>query len=353
LIAAFGFIATNENLIVKNILESFMEKSPKELFKVWHFLYQKKYTLDTKEATQRFTNFKENLKIIKTHNASQSTYKLGLNQFSDMDIAEFKAKFATKRPVKIEEREKLKKKLKMIPAAKFLEDEDDDLTKRNLAYASIDLRQYFPAIRDQGQCGSCWAFSTSGALEGAYGVQNKRATSYLSPQQLVDCNTDNSGCDGGDLGVSFSYVQSNGLQSDSSYTYQAVQQNCVFDSTKVAVKPISLVYCSNYDNDPQTQCTIEIVYRILTKGPASIGIDAGNKHFQNYAGGIYTTKCKNDDHAVILVGYGVDSKTGLQYWTVRNSWGASWGDNGYIYVAVDQSNNFSCFVNNEAYLFTF
>jgi C1A family cysteine protease len=335
LIAAFGIIAANENPLVKNILENFMEKTPKELFKVWHFLYEKKYTLDTQEAVQRFANFKVNLRIIKEHNASESSYKLGLNKFSDMNIAEFKAKYANKKAIKGEERERLKKKLKMITAKQFLEDDDDDLTKRNLALVPIDIRQYFPAIRDQGQCGSCWAFSTAGALEGAYGFKYKKAPALLSTQQLVDCDDQDGGCDGGDFGNSFVYVQNNGIQPDSTYKYQATQQSCQYDSSKVAIKPSSFVYCSNYDNDPTTACSVNYIYGLLQKGPVSVGIDAGTSDFQNYESGIYTAACTEDDHAVILVGYGVDSKTKAPYWIIRNSWSTGWGMQGYINVALN------------------
>jgi cathepsin L len=354
LIAAFGIIAANENPLVKNILENFMEKTPKELFKVWHFLYEKKYTLDTQEARQRFANFKENLKIIREHNASESSYKLGLNKFSDMTIAEFKAKYATKKIVKGEELDRMMKKLNMIPAANFLEDDDDDLTKRNLAAkVAIDYRQFFPAIRDQGDCGSCWAFSTAAALEGAYGFKNKKAPVSFSTQQLVDCDDNNNGCDGGNFNPSFTYAQNNGLQSDTSYPYQAVQQDCNYNSSKVAAKPKSFSYCSNYSSNTKVNCSIDIVYGLLTTGPCSVGIDAGTSAFQSYQSGIYTAACSEDNHAVVLVGYGVDAKTRAEYWIVRNSWSSDWGNKGYITVAINDNNSHSCFVNNEAYQFKF
>jgi cathepsin L len=353
LIAAFVFIAANENPMVKNILENFMEKSPKELFKVWHFLYEKKYTLDTQEARQRFATFKEKLKMIKEHNASESTYKLGLNKFSDMTLAEFKAKYATKKVIKGEELDRMLTKFNMIPAATFLDDDDDDLTKRNLAAkAAIDHRAYFPTIRDQGDCGSCWAFSTAGALEGAFGVKNKRAPAQYSTQQLVDCDDGNSGCDGGNFGPSFAYVNANGLQSESSYTYQAVQDTCNYDSSQVAAKPKGSKFCSNYSSSSKTQCSVDIVYALLVTGPCSVGIDAGTDAFQNYASGVFTAACSQDNHAVVLCGYGIDTKKG-EYWIVRNSWSSDWGNQGYIFVAINPNNKNSCFVNNEAYQFSF
>ena len=341
----FGVINAEENQnTVKTILNNFMEGSPKELFKVWHLLFTKNYTLDTEEAKQRFGNFKANLLLIKAHNAKNLSYTLGLNQFSDMSNAEYKSKMCTKKNIKGKELDMLLDELNMKPA--FLEDDDDDLTKRNLRKTTINHLAFFGPVRNQGSCGSCWAFSTAGAIEGAFAFKNKAVIS-LSPQQLVDCDTSNSGCNGGDFGLSFKYATTNGVMLDSAYSYTSAVGTCKFNKSLVKITPI-FKYCSNYSNYASKRCSTDITINLLVQGPISIGIDAGTQEFQNYSSGTFTANCTQDNHAVIAVGYGNDGTN--DYFLVRNSWGKYWGENGYIKVAVNEQNNYSCFVTNESYL---
>jgi len=342
--------STPRHKMVKNILSNFMEGSPKELFKVWHFLHKKVYTLDTQEARDRFGNFKTNLIMIKTHNSQESSYKLGLNQFSDMTNAEFKQKMCTKKVVQGVELDKiLEASTNMKPF--LFDDDDDDLTKRNLQNAAVDYTEWFNEVRDQGNCGSCWTFSTTGAIEGNLSKNKGSLIPYLSTQQLVDCDTTDSGCNGGSFSTAFTYIKSTGLMFDSAYPYNAVEteKGCLFNPSLASTRITNFTYCTNYSSNKKTQCSVAAVYALLAKGPISVGIDGGSAAFQNYSNGIFTGKCSQDDHAVIAMGYGTDPKYG-DYWLIRNSWGADWGDEGYIKVAVNDANKHSCFVNNEAYL---
>jgi C1A family cysteine protease len=345
IMAIMGVISsTDRNQIIKKILENFTEGSPKELFKVWHHVYERSYALDTQEAKNRFAIFKANLKEIREHNAKNLPYKLGINQFSDMSKAEFRAKMLTKKVIKGEELDRILKELQMTPA--FLEDDDDDLTKRNLARNPIDYTNFFPAARDQGNCGSCWTFSTSGAVEGNFGKKAGKPINYLSTQQLVDCDKSNNGCEGGMFPGAFAYVKKNGVEFDKDYPYKAAVGKCKYNAKLATNKVTGFQFCSNYSNGKN--CSVDKVYGLLAQGPLSVGIDG--TEIQSYTSGLFTASCSEDNHAVILVGFGVDQKSNSEYWLVRNSWGTGWGEAGYIKIAINDNNNFSCYVNNEAFL---
>ena len=344
-------ICTKENsAITRKILASFIDGSPKELFKVWHFLFEKTYTFDTQEARNRFAIFKQNLKNIKEHNAKNLSFKLGFNQFSDWTNEEFKQKMCTKKVVKGEEFDRLVNKLNAKPA-KFLDDEDD-LTKRNLAYDEINHIKFFGAARSQLNCGSCWAFSVTGAIEGNSAIKNNQVGSYLSPQQLVDCDTNNNGCNGGIFEPALRYAQNNGLEFESDYPYiEKKNPQCQYNQELAKTKIAGFSFCSSYSLDDEIRCSVDKVYKMLQSGPLSVGIDAGTQDFMNYESGILDTACSSDCHAVILVGYG--SNNGKEYWIIRKSWSNQWGENGYVRVARNDTNNSSCFTNNEAWLPTF
>jgi C1A family cysteine protease len=331
----------------KAILESFMDKSPKELFKVWHLVFKKDYTFDSTEAKDRFKIFKQNLEFIKKTNSEGLTFKLGLNQFSDLTNEEFKAKYATFRLPGGSEFEQALDKVNKD--AGFLNPEptedDDDLTKRNLQTSAINYSSYFNVPKNQASCGGCWAFGISGAIEGAYA--KKYGTKIdSSPQQLLDCVSGNLGCNGGDMLVGMNYIQSYGLMQNYYYPFIGYQSTCKYNSNTSRIKISGYQYCNNKTSN--YQCSTSTVYSMLQKGPLSVTIDGGNYYFQNYSSGLFNATCSEIDHAVVLVGYGVSGT--YKYWLVRNSWGSSWGESGYIRVVVNPSNYYSCFIENMAVL---
>jgi len=327
------------------ILEAFMEKSTKDLFKAWHYMFKREYTYASDEAKLRFKIFKENLVKIKEHNAKDETYKVGLNQFSDMTNAEFQEKFAKHKPS-----QSIEKFLNTWQDQKFLpvaDDDDDDLTKRNLANTPITWTNYFNTPRNQLNCGGCWAFTITSVIEAAKTQKQGTLAPLLSVQQLLDCNNSNYGCNGGDLITGMNYVLNNGVENESDYSYLGYSGNpCYFS----AVKPLTTIggyqYCSNLTSN--YKCSTSIIYSLLTKGPLAVVTNGGSWAFQNYAGGLFNAACYNIDHAVVLAGYGVSGTTA--YWLVRNSWGATWGESGYIRIVINPSNNYSCFIEYEAIL---
>jgi C1A family cysteine protease len=183
--------------------------------------------------------------------------------------------------------------------------------------------------KNQQQCGSCWAFSTTGALEGRWEIASGKLVS-LSEQQLVDCshNGVNQGCHGGLMNAGFVYVEQNGLCTEDSYPYVAKDQKCKAArhtaSCTVGMPKGSVKGFKDVKKDDE-----EALMEAVSKGPVSIAIEADHQAFQFYSGGVLKKACGTQlDHGVLLVGYG--EKEGAKFWKVKNSWGGSWGDHGYI-----------------------
>jgi len=194
------------------------------------------------------------------------------------------------------------------------------------------------AVKNQGQCGSCWAFSTVGALEGAHWVKTGKLVS-LSEQQLVDCSTENNGCNGGSMDLAFAYTETSKLETEASYPYTAT------DGTCQATDAAGIVGATGYtDVAPNDNAQL---LAALNKTPVSIAIEADQGVFQGYQGGILNSAdCgTNLDHGVLIVGHG--SEGGQDYWVVRNSWGPSWGEKGYIRIA-DVAGQGICGINMAA-----
>ena len=339
------FISSSElnNENIDNVLDKFMDKSPQELYKVWQQMYKKTEKLEADESNTRFKVFQQNLKNILEHNAGNHSYKIGLNQFSDMTKEEFTQTMGT---LKILKGYELEKAIKRINISNFEIKENKNL---KASYAPIDYTSSFGPARNQLKCGSCWAFATTGAVEGAFGLKQGSPYEYLSPQQLVDCNSNNFGCQGGYLTNSFEYIKKTGLQLDSTYPYLALKKQCSFNPTQATAKVRDYYYCNNYGLDQKKFCSTSATYSLLQYGPAAVTIDASAPNFQSYKSGIFTSKCSQPNHAVILVGFGTDSTEG-DFWIIRNSWGSTWGEAGYIRVKINPSNRNSCFIEEQTWV---
>jgi C1A family cysteine protease len=199
------------------------------------------------------------------------------------------------------------------------------------APTSIDWRTEgaVTPVKNQGQCGSCWAFSTTGALEGAYFMANKELKSF-SEQQLVDCSSSfgNQGCNGGLMDDAFKYVESHKIELESEYPYTGRDGKCHEEGGVAEIK-------SFMDVTPKSPTALADA---LAKGPVSIAVDAGGLAWQFYFGGIMKHFCGTSlDHGVLLVGYGTEGSE--DYWIVKNSWGASWGEKGYVRIFRDMEKN--------------
>jgi len=181
-------------------------------------------------------------------------------------------------------------------------------------------------VQNQGQCGSCWAFSSVAAMEGAHFLKTGSLLK-LSEQQFVDCDPQSSGCNGGLEVWAFSYAEKNGLELETAYPYTARTSSCKASKSK---EKVEVTTYSHVKNKSVTQLKAAIA-----KQPTCVSVDA-ETDFQFYTSGILNSKnCgTNLDHAVTAVGYGTDN--GQDYFLIRNSWGASWGEKGYIRLATQK-----------------
>jgi KDEL-tailed cysteine endopeptidase len=191
------------------------------------------------------------------------------------------------------------------------------------------------AIQNQGSCGSCWAFSAVAAIEGAH-WRSTGTLGKFSEQELVDCaflgGYGNLGCSGGLMDSGFQYAIDHGLDTEAQYPYTAVRGKCVSSG-----KPSTQI---TKFTDVAT-LSIPALQEAVKHGPVSVAIEADKLYFQLYSGGVMTgTQCGTTlDHGVVVVGSGTDAATNTPYWLVRNSWGTSWGENGYFRLAQETSSS--------------
>jgi len=266
--------------------------------------------------------WESNLKHIQHHNLEfdmgKHTYTLGMNAFGDLTNEEFKALYlGTKRPTNTN-------------GTLFL-----GLLNVNDLPDSVDWRTkgYVTGVKDQGQCGSCWSFSATGSLEGQYFHKTGTLESF-SEQQLVDCsgNYGNMGCNGGLMDNAFNYIKDNGIERESAYPYTAQDGNCKYDAGQTVTKVSGHTDIPMGDENALKQA-------VATVGPISVAIDASHISFQLYRSGVYNEPACSPwqlDHGVLAVGYGTDN--GDDYWLVKNSWGGSWGQQGYLWMSRNKNN---------------
>jgi len=301
-------------------------------FTQWADSENKRYQTQ-EEYDMRLEIFTNNLELVDQYNSLEGKQIYGITKFMDLSQEEFRAKY-------------------LLPKGKIQPQKEKHVTEFEFLPTDIPTRFDWrdkgavTKVYDQGQCGSCWAFSATEAIESQWFLAGHSLVS-LSPQQIVDCDKGrgDEGCNGGDTPTAYEYVISaGGMDSEKDYPYTAEDDKCAFKSESVAAKISSWTYVTKNKNETEMQ------QKLLEKGPLSICVDA--QPWQFYVGGVVSSFCGNDlDHCVLITGYDdayVDwvGQT-IKIWKIRNSWGSDWGESGYIYVERDYD---LCGVADEATL---
>ncbi len=294
------------------------------------------HTYPVEDFSTRVQIFCDNLNFIETHNAQNKSYKLALNAFAHLTHEEFLNMYTTSAYAH--------PKPKMFGLAN---------TRANLRTAATSIpasidwvaKGGVTPVKDQGQCGSCWSFSTTGSMEGAYFVKYGSLVSF-SEQELVDCSSPlNHGCNGGLPDRAFRWIMNNdGLCTEADYPYVSGTTLTAGTCTNNKCTPVKGSQVSGWTD---LAATNEAMTQALAVQPVSIAIEADQRAFQFYSSGVFpASECGNNlDHAVLAVGYDSNS------YKVKNSWGTSWGDQGYIYLeksAAAEKNGGTCGMLMEA-----
>lgn len=321
IVSALVFFVSLSSVVALDLVKGEKLGDDKQ-WQAWKDFYGKKYET-VYEETYREAIWRANLQSIMEHNKAGRSFTLAMNQLGDLTSIEYQHFMLGARS----------------PGNETNSGGSTFLPPTNVKLPStVDWRThgYVTPVKNQGQCGSCWAFSSTGSLEGQHFKKTGSLVS-LSEQNLIDCTTNyhNLGCNGGWMDNAFKYIRDNhGVDTEASYPYAHIQHSyCYFRSNYVGATVTGFTDIPNGSESSLQSAT-------ATVGPISVAIDASHNGFRFYRGGVYyEPSCSTTilDHAVLVVGYG--TLNGQDYWLVKNSWGAGWGTQGYIMMARNRNNN--------------
>ncbi|KAI4333860.1 hypothetical protein L6164_018617 [Bauhinia variegata] len=310
LLFIFGFLAFQAT---SRTLE---DASMHERHQQWMARYGIVYR-DSQEKEKRFNIFKANVENIEAfNNAGDKPYKLAVNKFADLTNEEFVA---------------TRNRFKGHMCSTITKTSTFKYENVNAVPSTVDWRKQgaVTPIKDQGQCGCCWAFSAVAATEGITKLTTGKLIS-LSEQELVDCDKKSvdQGCEGGLMDDAFKFIiQNKGINTEANYPYQGVDGTC--NANKEANIAATI---KGYEDVPAND--EQALQKAVANQPISVAIDASGSDFQFYSSGVFTGSCGTElDHGVTAVGYG--ESNGTKYWLVKNSWGTQWGEQGYIRMQKD------------------
>lgn len=314
-----------------------------EIYTSWKGQFGKSYA-GTEDANRKAV-FKQNLANIAASNMQNSgDFLLAVNRFADLSPSEFASKYLMK-PLPMTANANTNNLTVTIRNRKLLAKPG---TTTTLPTTAVDQSPYVTSVKDQKSCGSCWAFAAVAAIEARVnqlkGITSGTSTINLTEQQLVDCDTGSSGCNGGSSVSAFSYVYSNNITGESVYPYTAVTGTCngalAYAGTNTFLK-LSGYGGTSYPASGSTGLTN--VYNALKTQAVVVYLDGSN--LSTYKSGVFTyNACSKTtiNHAVLLVGYGYDTATAKYYFRLKNSWGAAWGESGYFRLEASTTSSGTC-----------
>lgn len=285
--------------------------------KVWaHYQTHHKKTYGSAEESERRREvWQQNVAYILDENEKNHTYSLGLTPHTDLTHEEY---VATRLGYKPENDTAV---FQSTYLGNFRFDGDVATLPSDWDWSSASIEVVTP-VKDQGSCGSCWSFSATGILEGAVAVGDGW-TVPMSEQQLMDCDSDSSGCDGGNHCGALDWEKKQNVCSEASYPYKGKDGSCQSSGCDAVLTLGSIWGKYSVDEDEGSHCAAVI------QRPLGVSIDASSDDFSHYKSGIFSGSCTTStDHAILLVGYGYAD--GYPYWKVKNSWGTDWGYDGYL-----------------------
>jgi cathepsin L len=299
-----------------------LDRQLDSLWETYKLTHNKQYGHAKEEGLRRVI-WERHVQLIEHHNLEadmgKHTYWLGMNEYGDLTDEEY-TQYLTGYIMRNS----------TSTAPQFMAPSNTEVPDM------VDWREkgYVTEIKNQGHCGSCWSFSATGSLEGQHFKKTGKLVS-LSEQNLVDCSKKegNHGCKGGLMDFAFTYIKRNdGLDTEQSYPYKAKDGMCHFRKPDVGATDTGYMDIKHGSED-------DLMTAVATVGPISVAIDASKPTFRMYKRGVYVDHACSSrklDHGVLAVGYG--SESGQDYWIVKNSWGASWGNKGYIMMARNHNN---------------
>ncbi len=324
------------------LLAPFMNKSTKVLFKAWHFVYQKDYNYNSELGIKKYKTFKANYKKMIEHNRESRSWFMGLNHLSDMTDDDVREYYNIK-PFNIED---VSRNLRKANGYRI-----DDANESSVEdYPTCDHRPAMRPIRNQGQCGSCWAFTTQAVLEGNFSIQHEKLADWFSTQISVDCDKGNNGCGGGWYNNAFKFFTTTSLVYEKGYPYTAKAADCRYKPGMDGDTGVKVEGYTEFKKGGD-QAVFE---KMIKAGPVAVAVDANSEWFR-YKSGIFDKPCASGvNHAVVLVGYGVEKgdecNKGGSYFIIRNSWGEGWGEKGHMKIKNDDKE--SCNVEKFGYQVT-
>jgi len=302
-------------------------------FEMWKVLYGKSY-LSEQEHNAAFNNFLASIERVAAQNEESArsgdpkaaTFKLG--KFADLSPQQFQARYLTLRP----------NQMPVAEPGHIIH--KGDIPESRASGVDWRDRGVVTDVKDQGQCGSCWAFSITETTESAIAIQRNTTVPVLAPEQLVDCDKSDWGCDGGITEYAWKYlVKTGGMMKESDYPYTAGKTGragaCKFSSSKMVAPVKNYTWvgtpCQYVGDSCDDQDDTLVQDALTASGPLSICVNA---NWQDYSSGVFHGSCAHDaghmNHAVQLVGWNGDEN----YWIVRNSWNTDWGVDGYIFIKI-------------------